>query len=47
MSAPPRGLTPDIAWTSDVAAAFARAAALRRPVVLKPLGQGMGRAGDW
>lgn len=39
--------TPDIVWTTGVEAAFARAAALRRPLVLKPLGQGIGRAGDW
>lgn len=39
--------TPDIDWTSGVEAAFARAAARDLPVVLKPLGQGIGRAGDW
>ena len=44
---PPAAFTPDVAWRDGLRAAFAEAAALRRPLALKALGQGMGPADDW
>lgn len=37
----------DVAWLTHLDDALARARRERLPVVVKPLGQGMGPADDW
>jgi hypothetical protein len=39
--------TSDIQWRTGMEEALAVAHALRRPLALKPMGQGMGDKDDW